>query len=134
MIDRVTNAAPGVLGGAPGAPGDLVLSSGERPIPKTQVTVDAHQRVRLNLPGGGGRGDPYQRATARVLADVIAGYVTPDAARRDYGVMIECHAPPDTLVRLPEDFRVDEPATRLLRQPLDRADSNRPDLARKANV
>jgi N-methylhydantoinase B len=116
MMDRVRNPAPGVLGGGPGAPGEFALDSGERPAPKTQVTLRPDQRVRLSLPGGGGRGDPFQRAPALVLADVVAGYVTADAARREYGVVVHCGAAPDQLVRLPEDWTVDEQATKALRQ------------------
>lgn len=43
------------------------------------------QTVRLALPGGGGLGDPARRSHAAIAADVKAGYVTADAARRDYG-------------------------------------------------
>ena len=39
--------------------------------------------------GGGGFGDPLQRPLEAVLADVVSGYVSPDAAQRDYGVVIK---------------------------------------------
>ncbi|MBT8409648.1 MAG: hydantoinase B/oxoprolinase family protein, partial [Alphaproteobacteria bacterium] len=41
--------------------------------------------VRLALPGGGGHGDPASRARENIEADLKAGYVTSDGARRDYG-------------------------------------------------
>ncbi|WP_327287099.1 hydantoinase B/oxoprolinase family protein [Streptomyces sp. NBC_01198] len=61
----------------------------------------------VELGGGGGYGDPYERPAARVLADVRAGYVSPAAARDSYGVVVV----PDG-----EDFRLDEPATARLRE------------------
>ena len=41
--------------------------------------------MQLNLPGGGGYGDPFTRDPEAVLWDVIEGYVSIDAARRDFG-------------------------------------------------
>jgi N-methylhydantoinase B len=45
-------------------------------------------RVRLESPGGGGYGDPRARDPALVARDVRLGYVSPEAARRDYGVAL----------------------------------------------
>jgi N-methylhydantoinase B len=39
----------------------------------------------LELPGGGGLGDLMRRDRAAVAADLEAGYVTEEGARRDYG-------------------------------------------------
>jgi len=39
--------------------------------------------------GGGGWGSPLDRDPARVRDDVLDGYVSPEAARRDYGVVID---------------------------------------------
>jgi N-methylhydantoinase B len=39
--------------------------------------------------GGGGFWDPFERDPERVLADVRSGYVSLEAARRDYGVVIQ---------------------------------------------
>lgn len=47
------------------------------------------QKVRLETPGGGGYGAAMARAPARVAADVARGYVSRDAARDDYGVVID---------------------------------------------
>jgi len=38
--------------------------------------------------GGGGWGDPVTRPVAEVLADVREGYVSPEAAREHYKVII----------------------------------------------
>ena len=43
------------------------------------------QRVRVETPGGGGFGDPRQRDPKLVERDVERGYLTPEAAARDYG-------------------------------------------------
>ena len=42
------------------------------------------QKVRLETPGGGGFGDPLERDPERVERDVRLGYVTREAAERDY--------------------------------------------------
>jgi N-methylhydantoinase B len=51
----------------------------------TDVKIRRGQKVRLETPGGGGFGDPHLRDPERVARDVRLGYVTPEAARRDYG-------------------------------------------------
>jgi N-methylhydantoinase B/oxoprolinase/acetone carboxylase alpha subunit len=43
---------------------------------------------RLDTPGGGGFGDPFAREPERVLADMREGYVSREAAERDYGVVV----------------------------------------------
>ncbi|MGH7861852.1 MAG: hypothetical protein ACREOS_06375, partial [Candidatus Dormibacteraceae bacterium] len=40
----------------------------------------------IELPGGGGMGDPRRRPVEAVAADVRAGLVSPDRALTDYGV------------------------------------------------
>jgi N-methylhydantoinase B len=52
--------------------------------------------VRLETPGGGGFGNPLTRDPARVVRDVQLGYVTPAAARQDYGVVIDEDGVADT--------------------------------------
>jgi N-methylhydantoinase B len=42
-----------------------------------------------HTPGGGGWGDPLQRQPELVLRDVRDGVVSPEAARRLYGVVID---------------------------------------------
>jgi N-methylhydantoinase B len=39
--------------------------------------------------GGGGYGDPQDRAPDKVLDDVRHGFVTPNAALDDYGVAVD---------------------------------------------
>ena len=51
----------------------------------TDVVIRAGQRVRLETPGGGGWGNPARRDPGAVRRDVALGYVSLDAARRDYG-------------------------------------------------
>ena len=84
MFDRLHHPARGRDGGGPGAPtmleadGAPLRGKGRQPIPEGA-------RVRLAFPGGGGHGDPAARDPAAVARDVRLGYVTPEAARRDYG-------------------------------------------------
>ncbi len=112
IVDRTKFAAPGLLGGREGAPGEMILDTGERPNPKSQVDLAPHQTVHMNTPGGGGYGDPYQRDPEHVLQDVRMGYVTPEGAERDYGVVVRYTGKPDDLVRLPQQWALDAEATR----------------------
>jgi N-methylhydantoinase B len=82
----------GILGGRAGAPSDLVLNPGtprERVLGNTDLVVmDPGDVLHIHSPGGGGRGSPLDREPERVLRDVVRGYVTAEAAERDYGVVI----------------------------------------------
>jgi len=44
--------------------------------------------VTIDAAGGGGYGDPLERDVERVEADVREGYVSLEAAEKDYGVII----------------------------------------------
>jgi N-methylhydantoinase B len=61
----------------------------------TDVRIRCGQRVRLMTPGGGGFGDPAERAPERVARDVRLGYVSAEAARRDYKVVLRPDGTPD---------------------------------------
>jgi N-methylhydantoinase B len=84
----------GVNGGGTAALNRFVYETdaGERTPPLVSKITDIHikpgQKVRLETPGGGGFGDPAARDPARVARDVRLGYVSRDAARRDYKVVL----------------------------------------------
>jgi N-methylhydantoinase B len=84
MFERIEHPARGREGGLDGAPGRVSLASGAPLRGKGQQTIPAGDRLRLELPGGGGYGDPRERDPARVRADVEDGLVSPQAAARLY--------------------------------------------------
>jgi N-methylhydantoinase B len=87
-FERVKNPARGRNGGQPGGAGQVSLRS-KRPIrPKGRQTVPPRDAIQLQLPGGGGFGDPRARDPQQVLDDVLDGLITADEAQRDYGVVI----------------------------------------------
>jgi N-methylhydantoinase B len=45
--------------------------------------------ARLITATGGGYGNPYERPIGQVLEDVKNGYITPEMAERDYGVVVD---------------------------------------------
>ena len=49
----------------------------------------AGTHVHFTLGGGGGYGDPLERAPDRVAEDVREGYVSPEHAASDYGVILD---------------------------------------------
>lgn len=48
--------------------------------------------VRVISGGGGGWGNPDDRKTECVLADIADGLISPEAARADYGIEAEAVA------------------------------------------
>jgi N-methylhydantoinase B len=115
MIDRTRYPGSGLAGGQPGAPGEFLRDDQAGLPTKTVLTFEPGVAVHLNLPGGGGYGDPLLRDPQRVLDDVIAGYVSLAAAADDYGVAVRYLGRTDQLVRLPEHYEFDWPATHALR-------------------
>jgi N-methylhydantoinase B len=105
----------GVQGGKDGAPNHLTLRFDTDP--KTVDVIanaephDAGEAFEYLYGGGAGWGDPLERPAEQVLDDVLDEYVSVDAARSDYGVVLR-----GTLEEL--DLAVDEPATRTLRDEL----------------
>jgi N-methylhydantoinase B len=89
LYERVRHPAPGLRGGAPGAPGRLSASGDAELEPKISRLLPAGTAVTIELPGGGGYGPPAAREVARVVEDVREGYVSVDRARADYGVVID---------------------------------------------
>jgi N-methylhydantoinase B len=107
LADRTDVPAPGADGGHDGAPGAVSVDGA--PLPTKRLTaLRPDARVRLDLPGGGGVGDPGQRDPQAVLADVVDGYVSVEAAEALYGVTIRKHRRGRVL--LPEDFEIQEEA------------------------
>jgi N-methylhydantoinase B len=54
----------------------------------SDIRIRQGQKVRLETPGGGGFGDPTTREPERVIRDVRLGYISREAALRDYRVAI----------------------------------------------
>jgi N-methylhydantoinase B len=116
IADRTNYAAPGLLGGQSGASGEVILRNGARPNPKALVDLQPDDVVHLNLPGGGGYGDPFERDLQKVLWDVIEGYITPEHAEKSYGVAVRYTGKPDELVKLPHQWVIEEKRTAELRR------------------
>ena len=83
-FDRLRNPAAGRGGGRAGAPGAAQLASGRVLETKSVHVVPPGDRLILDLPGGGGMGDPSKRPQQRVEADVAAGLVSQERAACDY--------------------------------------------------
>ncbi len=85
-FDRLQNPPRGRDGGLPGRNGCARLKSGPDLPDKGVHTIPAGDRLVVELPGGGGLGDPRRRDPARVHADLQAGYITREGALRDFGI------------------------------------------------
>ena len=95
--DRQKTAPFGLFGGKPGAKGTFILNPGtpqERPMKSKGLDrLNDGDVVSLRLPGAGGYGDPRERDPEAVQRDVRDGKVSPEAARRDYGLNLEPETP-----------------------------------------
>ena len=101
----------GAAGGKNGRTGDIVINPGtpeEKRLPTryADYPLKAGDVFRLETPGGGGLGDPFERDPAKVLEDVLQGYVSPEKAASEYGVSVVPSA---------RDWMIDHEATARLR-------------------
>jgi N-methylhydantoinase B len=80
-FDRIKHAAQGRDGGEPGIKGSARLGSGKALPDKNIHIVPAGDSLVVELPGGGGFGDPARRRADLVEADIAAGLVRRKDAR-----------------------------------------------------
>jgi N-methylhydantoinase B len=104
-------APNGAAGGGKGRTGDIIVNPGredEKRLPTryADYPLKAGDGFRLDTPGGGGLGDAFARDPEKVADDVNEGYVSREAAERDYGVALAPAA---------QGFVVDAAATAKLR-------------------
>ena len=103
---------PGLFGGQPGTlPGAAVANARDGLVDEVGigalVTLTSTDEIaELRLAGGSGFGDPLQRPVDAVQRDLDGGYVTPLAARSEYGCVIDSYG------------RIDPIGTRKLRAQL----------------
>ncbi|WP_299471999.1 hydantoinase B/oxoprolinase family protein [uncultured Roseibium sp.] len=93
-IDSVKNPPWGIHGGKSGRHGVAVVNPGADAEIRLDPLSDGNMLkrgdiLRIETGGGGGYGHPYDRPAEEVLRDVLGGFVTREAARSEYGVVIE---------------------------------------------
>ena len=91
-LERKATPPWGLAGGQAGAVNGVEITSPDgsvRHVRKaTQHPIDAGERVRIMTGGGGGLGTATERDPEAVRRDVREGYVSAEAARRDYGITV----------------------------------------------
>jgi N-methylhydantoinase B len=94
QIDRAHCRPWGLEGGRPGTGNEVALRRGgewKADFPNAKVLVaglEAGDAFRLRSGGGGGYGSPLERPLDDVVNDVRQGYVSIEAARDLYGVVM----------------------------------------------
>ena len=86
MFERVQNPAVGRLHGHAGKAGKLYTSNGTTLRAKGQQSIPAGERLILEMPGGGGVGNPLERDSIAVLDEIADELISPESARTVYGV------------------------------------------------
>jgi N-methylhydantoinase B len=94
-FERINNPARGRDGGGLGAPGGVSLISGKPIRSKGRQTIPGGDFIRLELPGGGGFGDPSTRDPEQVALDVADGLITAETARQEYRVALAANGAVD---------------------------------------
>jgi N-methylhydantoinase B len=83
----------GIFGGKDPAKVRAILNVGtnrERALqPLETIRMEPGESFLVEMPGGGGYGDPHRRPAEDVLEDVLNGYISLESAERDYGVAID---------------------------------------------
>jgi len=92
-LDRTRFPPWGVQGGREGQPGRFTLVDGRtgqaRSIEKEKrLRLAAGDLVLIETGGGGGYGPPGERTLDLIQRDLDAGYISAEAAVRDYGVIV----------------------------------------------
>ena len=96
----------GLFGGKPGAKAQFLVN-GDHGNPYGLSQLKPGDMVTMDAAGGGGYGNPLERDPEMVESDVREGYVSVEAAREEYRVVID-----------PETMKVDMAATVQLRHSL----------------
>jgi len=90
--DRGRYPPRGIAGGKEGGRNRIVLNPDterEQDVPtQGRYELKAGDTFSLSSAGGGGYGDPHKRDRAALARDIAEGYISPDAAKRDYGYNI----------------------------------------------
>ncbi len=87
--DRHVLAPYGIFGGKPGALAESILNphgNGEKLHSKETRPIKRGDVLSFRLSGAGGYGPPEKRERSAIERDIADGYVTPEAAHRDYGL------------------------------------------------
>ena len=82
--ERVKHPCFGVVGGHSGSHG-AVRRNGETVFPKGKLTLDPGDRLEIELPGGGGWGNPLERPRELIEDDLRQGLISAGHARSAYG-------------------------------------------------
>jgi N-methylhydantoinase B len=94
-FERGVYPARGRSGGGAGALGRLSLGSGTELKTKGLQVIPAGDRLVVEMPGGGGYGDPFARDPVLVARDVRYGFIDLHQAEADYGVILTATGEPD---------------------------------------
>ncbi|MFB6299817.1 MAG: hydantoinase B/oxoprolinase family protein [Halobacteriales archaeon] len=117
LTDRATSRPWGLFGGHAARAAEYVINpDSDDPTPvgsKSSTKLEPGDIGSIQTPGGGGYGDPTERAPAAVREDVRDGKVSVTAAREEYGVVID-----------PATWAIDETATAERRAELNDSDAD----------
>ncbi len=84
ISERTKHPAYGLFGGKNGRAGKITYNG--RPInPKKQLVLAQGDRLIMEIPSGGGYGDPRERSTQLIENDIRNGVLSIEKSRKEYG-------------------------------------------------
>ena len=89
LYERTQKPAPGLSGGLEAPIGRLFTNNDTDLAPKVSSLVPSNTIITLEIPGGGGFGNPKKRRQELVLEDIKNGYVSARVARKIYGTRLD---------------------------------------------
>ncbi|MDH2900829.1 MAG: hydantoinase B/oxoprolinase family protein [archaeon] len=95
--DHYKFPANGIFGGKPGRLGKITVnpdSKNPRHLPsKVSTSIKERDIVRCETAGGGGYGAPTRRKRNAIVDDIRNGFLSPQIARKQYGVVLNSRDP-----------------------------------------
>ncbi|MFM9982154.1 MAG: hydantoinase B/oxoprolinase family protein [Burkholderiales bacterium] len=85
LSDRTGHPALGRLGGQTGSLRTNRLNGLTDMHSKRRIQIKAGDRIEVQMPGGGGVGDPRERSRKDIERDLLEGYISAAQARASYG-------------------------------------------------
>jgi N-methylhydantoinase B len=111
IVEQTKFPAWGLFGGSEGLPNIGKINpgtDGEKSVGKvTGYKIKKGEEWHMYSGGGGGWGDPFERDPRIVFKDVVAGYVSLESAKKNYGVVIS---------KRDDEYLLDENATEKTRK------------------
>ncbi len=85
---RLREGPEGLGAGSPGAEGEIAINGEKLSSPLATIKLSEQDKLTIRIPGGGGYHSPLNRKPESVHQDILDGFVSIEAAKEIYGVVL----------------------------------------------